>query len=84
MVANEDKYHLLTSTSEEMSVKIENEIIKTSLKEKLLGIVIHNRLTSELHVENLCKKAGQKLHALPGIANYGCFTVENITIEKIK
>ena len=75
MVANEDKCHLLTSTSEEMSVKIKNEIIK---------IVIHNRLTFELHVENLCKKAGQKLHAPAGIANYGCFTGENVTIEQIK
>ena len=32
MVANADKYHLLASTSEEVSVKIENEIIKNSLK----------------------------------------------------
>ena len=34
MVANTDKRHLLTSTSEEVRVKIENEIIKTSLEEK--------------------------------------------------
>ena len=40
MVANADKCHLLTSTSEEVSVKIENEIIKNSLQEKLLEIVI--------------------------------------------
>ena len=53
-----------------MGVKIENEIIKNSLQEKLLGIVIDNRLTLEPHVENLCKKAGQKLHALARIANY--------------
>ena len=61
MVANPDKCHLLTRTSEEMSVKIENEIIKNSLQEKLLGIVIDNRLTFEPRVKNLCKKAGQKL-----------------------
>ena len=70
MVANADKCHLLTSTSEEVSVKIENEIIKNSLQEKLLGIVIDNRLTLEPHIENICKKAGQKLHALARIANY--------------
>ena len=56
MVANADKCHLLTSTSEEVSVKIENEIIKNSLQEKLLGIVIDNKLTFEPHVENLFKK----------------------------
>ena len=60
----------LTSTSEEVSVKIENEIIKNSLQEKLLGIVIDNRRILEPDVENLCRKAGQKLHAIARIANY--------------
>ena len=57
MVANADKCHLITSTSEEMSVKIENEIIKNSSQEKLLEIEIDHRLTFEPHVENFCKKA---------------------------
>ena len=70
MVANADKCHLLTSTSEEVCVKIENGIIKKFLQEKLLGKVIDNRLTFEPHVENLCKKVGQRLHALARIANY--------------
>ena len=54
MVANADKCHLLTSTSEEVGVKIEDEITKNSLQEKLLGIMIDNRLTFESHVESLC------------------------------
>ena len=54
MVANANKCHLLTSTSE-VSVKIENEIIKNSLQEKLLGIVI-DRLTFEPHVKIFVKK----------------------------
>ena len=70
MVVNADKCHLLTSTSEEVSIKIENEIVKNSSQEKLLGIGIDNRLTFEPHMEILCKKAGQKLHALARIANY--------------
>ena len=61
---------LVTSTSEEVSVKIENENIKNSLQIKLLGIVIDNKLTFETQVENLCQKAGQKLQALARIANY--------------
>ena len=56
-VANADKCHLLTSTSEEVSVKIKNEIIKNYLQEKLLGIVIDNSLTFEPHVENIRKKS---------------------------
>ena len=70
MVANADKCHLLTSISKEVGIKIENEIIKNSLQEKLLGIVIDNKLTFEPHVENLCKKARQKLHASARIAKY--------------
>ena len=61
MVANFDK-PVLTSTSEEVSIKIENEIIKNFSREKVLRIVVDNGLTLEPHVENLCKKAGQKLH----------------------
>ena len=56
MVASADKCHLITSTSEEMSVRIENEIIKNSLQEKLFGIEIDHRLTFEPHVENFVKK----------------------------
>ena len=70
VVENVDKCHLLKSTSEEVGVKIENEIVKNSLQEKVLGIMIDNRLTFEPHVKRLCKKAGQKLHALARIANY--------------
>ena len=69
MVVNADKCHIMKSTSEEVSVKIENEIIKNSLQEKLLGIVIDKRLTFEPHVKTFCKKVGQKLHALARIAN---------------
>ena len=50
IVANADRCHLPASTSEEVSVKIENEIIKNSLQEKLLGIVKDNRLTFEAYV----------------------------------
>ena len=56
-IADADKCHLLTSTSEEVSVKIKNEIIKNYLQEKLLGIVIDNSLTFEPHVENIRKKS---------------------------
>ena len=59
MVANADKCYLLTINSEEASVTIETEIIKNSLEEKLLGLVIDKRLTFEPQVENIFKNAGQ-------------------------
>ena len=36
----------------------------------LLGITIDHKLTFNEHVENLCIKANQKLHALARISNY--------------
>ena len=45
MVANADKCHLLTSTSEEVSVNIENEIIKKLLTIETLGTAKGNRST---------------------------------------
>ena len=70
MISIVHKCHLLTSTSKEVDVEIENEIIKKSLQENLLGILIDNGLSFESHMENLCIKAGEKLHALTRIANY--------------
>ena len=49
---------------------MEMKAIKNYLQEKLLGIEIENMLTFEPHVGNLCKKAGQKLHAVARVANY--------------
>ena len=49
---------------------MEMKTIKNFLQEKLLGIEIENMLTFGPHVGNLCKKAGQKLHAVARIANY--------------
>ena len=40
------------------------------LARNILGIEIEKKLTFEPHVENRCKKTGQKLHALARIANY--------------
>ena len=47
MVGNADRYHLLISTSEEVGVKVENEIIENSLQEKLLRIVTFSKLITD-------------------------------------
>ena len=56
----------ITCTSEEVSFKTGNEIIKTRSKKT----VIDNKLTFEPHVENRYKKSRQKLHALTRIVDY--------------
>ena len=68
---NADKWHLLLSKNrDDISITIGNECIYNSENEKLLGIFFDNKLNFKTHVNKLCKKAGQKLHALARISNF--------------
>ena len=69
--ANPDKFHLILSEpSTEYSIRIENFIIPNSKSKKLLGVAIDSKLTFDEHVNYLCDKASQKLHALSRVARY--------------
>ena len=70
MKANADKCHLLVSSDENCTAKIEDFSIKNSTKENLLGVKFDSNLSFENHVISLCKKASQKLHALARISHY--------------
>ena len=50
-------------------MNIGNQIISNSGSEKLLGVTFDNKLCFDIHVTKLCKKAGQKHHALARISN---------------
>ena len=54
--------------SSDLSIKIGNTTIIESTEEKLLGITLDKQLSFKTHVQSLCKKAGQKLHALSRIS----------------
>ena len=56
MKANADKCHALSSTSIELTVKINEFQIKNSQSEKSLGITIDNDLKFEDHINNTCQK----------------------------
>ena len=70
MKANADKCHLLVSSDESSTAKIEDFSIKNRTEEKLLGVKFDSNLSFENHVTSLCKKASQKLHALERILHY--------------
>ena len=69
MKSNDDKCKLIT-TKENTSVKIGNDIIKSSNSVKLLGITIDNKLNFKEHLTNICKKVSNKLHGLARLSNY--------------
>ena len=69
--ANPDKFHMILSVeNNQISISVDGYQIKNSSHEKLLGVTIDNKLSFNVHVSNLCKKASQKLHALSRISRY--------------
>ena len=60
----------MSDNSPDMKILIENEFIVNSASVKILGVNFDNKLSCNLHVDKLCKKAGQKLHALARLSNF--------------
>ena len=79
MKLNHDKCHLLIfgEKNTDVSVQIGATTITESGEEKLLGVTLDKKLDFKNHVNTLCKKAGQKLHALARISNY-------VDVEKLR
>ena len=61
---------LITNHSEDISINVGKEYIKSRASVKLLGVKIDSNLTFNEHVSDICKKASQKLHALARISTY--------------
>ena len=73
MKINTDKCHLLIlgrNSNEQVTVNIGDSVIGNTKEQKLLGVVIDNRLNFESHISKLCKKAGNRLSALARIPGY--------------
>ena len=52
------------------TAKIDNNYIESEKEQMLLGITIDSKLTFENHINNICKRASQKLNALARVAPY--------------
>ena len=70
MKVNTGKSHLLVSGNVRPKAKIDNNYIESEKEQVLLGITIDSNLTFENHINNICKKASQKLNALARVAPY--------------
>ena len=70
MKLNGDKCHLLISGFKHQShwAKVGTTKIWESSYEKLLGVTIDKDLKFNIHISNICIKAGQKLTALGRIS----------------
>ena len=53
-----------------VSIKASSSAIKASNEEKLLGVIINQKLNFKQHLFTVCNKASQKLHALARASMY--------------
>ena len=81
MKANPDKCHFICSSSVKTSIMIENKQIRNSSCEKLLGVFFDSKLTFQSHIDNICKKASQKLNAISRITPYMDFNKKRLTVN---
>ena len=70
MKINIGKSYLLRSGNVRATAKIDNNYIESEKEQVLLGITIDSNLTFENHINNICKKASQKLNVLARVAPY--------------
>ena len=61
--ANASKCHFFLPPFQHTMININRSFIKSSNREKLLGITIDSDFTFTEHINKLCQKACQKMHA---------------------
>ena len=70
MKANTEKSHLMLSGSNTLTANIDGNDIEAEDNHILLGITIDFNLYFNKHINNLCRKASEKLNALARISGY--------------
>ena len=70
MKANPDKFHFLCSSNSEVSLSIENQQIKNSKFEKLLGYKLDSKLNFNSHIHDICQKVRHKLNPISRVTPY--------------
>ena len=70
MKVSTGKSHLLVSGNVRSKANSDNNHIESEKEQVLLGITIDSNLTFENHINNICKKASQKLNPLARVAPY--------------
>ena len=68
MNVNTVKSHLLVSGNVRATAKIDNNNIESEKEQVLLDITIGSNRTFENDINNICKRASQKLNALARVA----------------
>ena len=73
MIDNPSKFHAIIirkdrKDTEGIEININGKLLKTESEVPLLGITLNNRLTLDIHIGNICKKAANQLNVLKRLA----------------
>ena len=67
---NADKCHFLVSTSQEVSLNVNNFKIKNRDCEKRLGVKFDSKYMFDQYIADLCRTASRKIHALARVTPF--------------
>ena len=74
MKTNPDKCHFFCCSNSEISLTIENQKLKNSKFEKMLGIKLDSKLNFNSHIHDICQKVGHKVNVISSITPYMLFS----------
>ena len=81
MKPNQDKCHFICSSSAKTTIMVENEQMSNSPCKKLLGVFFDSKLTFQSHIDNISKKASQKLNGISRITPYMNFNKKRLAVH---
>ena len=67
---NSGKSHVMLTTNNKLKINVKSSPISNEKIVKLLGVTVDNKLSFEPHLNLVCKKVSQKLHALARVSKF--------------
>ena len=68
--ANSGKSHVMLTTDNKLKINVKGSPISNEKTVKLLGVTVDNKFSFEPHLNLVCKKVSQKLHALARVSKF--------------
>ena len=67
---NSVKSHAMLTTDNKLKINVKGSPISNGKLVKLLGVIVDNKFSFESHLNLVCKKVSQKLHALARVSKF--------------
>ena len=68
--ANSGKFHVMLTTDNKQKINLKGSPRSNKKIVKLLGVTVNNKLSFEPHLDLVCKKVSQNLHALARVSKF--------------